>query len=146
VVEAARQLVEGGRLDDYTTMTLKRALQHSDLLAYIAGAPASNLDALLADPAPTSAPVGPPSTLRLEELVGEARIRAGRAPQAVAAYEQGLRLTPNRSSTLLGLARARIAAGDQRGAADAYGKLLKNWPDADADLSALSEVRKGTAR
>ncbi|MEO7156994.1 MAG: hypothetical protein ABI039_05495 [Vicinamibacterales bacterium] len=146
VVEAARQLVEGGRLDDYTRMTLKRALQHSELVAYVAGAPAANLDALLADPAMTPAPVGPPSTLRLEELIGEARIKAGRAPQAVAAYEQGLRLTPNRSSTLLGLARARIAAGDQRGAAEAYGKLLENWRDADADVPALSEARKGAAR
>jgi tetratricopeptide (TPR) repeat protein len=146
VVDAARQLVEGGRLGGFTTMTRKRSVQHADLLAYIDGTPASNLDALLADPALTPAPVGPPATLRLEELIGEARIKAGRAPQAVAAYEQGLRLTPNRSTTLLGLARARIAAGDQRGAVDAYGKLLENWRNADADLTALSEARKGAAR
>jgi tetratricopeptide (TPR) repeat protein len=145
VVEAARKAVESGRLDNYTTMTLRRALQHAELLAYITGTPATNLDALLADPPLTPAPVGPPSTLRLEELVGEARIKAGRLPQAVAAYEQGLRLTPNRSATLLGLARARAAAGDPRGAAEAYRKLLENWRDADLDLSALPEVRKGAA-
>jgi len=144
VVEGARTRVEG-RPDDYALVALRRALQHADLLAYIAGSPAKDLDRLLGDPAPLPAPVGPPTTLRVEELLGEARIKAGRVPQAAAAYEQALKLTPNRSRALLGLARARRAAGDQRGAADAYRKLLENWRDADADLPVLREVREGAA-
>ena len=145
VVDVARKRVESKRPDDYAIVALRRALQHADLLAYIAGAPAQGLDALLAEPAPLPAPVGPPTTLRMEELLGEARLKAGRAPQAVAAYEQALKLTPNRSRALLGLARARVAASDHRGAADAYRKLLENWRNADADLPVLNEARNGAA-
>jgi len=145
-VATARQRVETGRADDYAMVALRRALQHADLLTYMAGAPSQNLDRLLADPEPSPAPVGPPTTLRVHELLGEARIKAGRMPAAVAVYEQGLQLTPNRSTTLLGLARARVAAGDERGAADAYRKLLENWRNADADLSVLAEARAGAAR
>ena len=123
---------------------LKAALLHAELLTYVAGAPPANLDTLLADPStPSRAPVGPPSTLRLEELLGEARLKAGRPREAVAAYEQALRLTPNRSSALLGLARARRAAGDSQGAADAYRRLLDNWRQADADVAGLKEAREG---
>jgi tetratricopeptide (TPR) repeat protein len=143
VIEAARTLVDSGRLHQYMAMTLGRALQHADLLMYIGGATPANLDRLLADPPLTPAPVGPPSTLRLEELVGEARLKADRAAQAVTAYEQGLKLTPNRSAALLGLARARRAAGDRAGAADAYRKLLDNWRDADPDIAGLREAREG---
>ena len=145
VVATARKRVETGRSDDYALVALRRALQHAEVLTYIAGAPAPNLDRLLADPEPSAAPVGPPTTLRVHELLGEARIKAGRIPAAVAAYEQGLQLTPQRSTTLLGLARARRAAGDQRGAADAYRKLLENWRSADADLPALREAREAVS-
>jgi tetratricopeptide (TPR) repeat protein len=143
VIAAARKLMESGRPDDYLTMLLKTSLQHAELLGYIAGRATANVDALLADPPPSGAPVGPPSTLRLHELLGEARLKAGRVASAVAAYEQGLRLTPNRGATLLGLARARRAAGDMQGAADAYRKLLENWRNADAELPALAEARQG---
>jgi tetratricopeptide (TPR) repeat protein len=145
VVATARKRVESGRADDYAMVALRRALQQAELLAYMAGSPSQDLDRLLADPEPSPAPVGPPTTLRVHELLGEARIKAGRIPAAVAAYEQGLQLTPNRSTTLLGLARARRAAGDQRGAADAYRKLLENWRNADSDLPALREARDGAS-
>ena len=88
---------------------------------YLAGRPRRDLDALLAEPAsPSRAPVGPPTTLRTEELLGEALLKAGRPREAIAAYERALQLTPNRSAALLGLARARHAAGDASGAAEAY--------------------------
>jgi tetratricopeptide (TPR) repeat protein len=145
VVEAARKRAASGGAEDYTSTTLRRALQHADLLAYIAGAPIDNLESLLADPAPSPAPVGPPTMLRLEELVGEARLKAGRAPGAVAAYERALQLTPNRSVALLGLARARRAAGDIPGATETYRKLLENWRNADPDMPALREAREGAA-
>lgn len=123
---------------------LRAALLHAELLAYIGGKTPANLDTLLADPsAPSRAPVGPPSTLILEELLGQARLKAGRPREAVAAYERGLRLTPNRSSALLGLARARRSAGDRQAAAEAYSRLLDNWRNADADVPALKEAREG---
>jgi tetratricopeptide (TPR) repeat protein len=96
------------------------AARHAELLAYARGATPSNLEALLADPTPPSrAPVGPPPILRIEELLGEARLKAGRASDAVAAYERALTLTPNRSPALLGLARARHAAPDLAALAEA---------------------------
>jgi tetratricopeptide (TPR) repeat protein len=120
------------------------ALLHAELLTYIGGKPVAKPDTLLADPStPSPAPVGPPATLRLEELLGQARLKAGRPREAIAAYERALRLTPNRSSALLGLARARRAAGDAPGAAEAYRRLLENWGQADADVAALAEAREG---
>ena len=144
-LDAARKRVASGRPNDYSTTLLTLALQQSDVLSYIAGTPVPNLDSLLADPKPSPAPVGPPSTLRAHEIVGEARLKAGRPTEAAAVYEQGLKLTPSRSATLLGLARARRAAGDHGGAAEAYRTLLENWRNADPDLPALREAREGAA-
>ena len=123
---------------------LREALAHAELLVYIGGASAPNLDTLLADPTtPSRTPIGPPFNLRLEELLGQARLKAGRPREAIAAYERALKLTPNRSNALLGLARARRAAGDRAGAAEAYRRLLDNWSHADADAPALKEAREG---
>jgi len=130
--------------DDPYGPGLRQTLLHAELLAYLAGRPRLDLQALLAEAAsPSRAPVGPPTTLRTEELLGEAQLKAGRPREAIAAYERALQLTPNRSTALLGLARARHAAGDEAGAADAYRKLLDNWRDADPDLPALAEARSG---
>jgi tetratricopeptide (TPR) repeat protein len=89
--------------------------------------------------------VGPPNLLVAHELLGAALIAAKRPAEAEVAYEQGLKLTPNRSVALLGLARARAARGDSIGAAEAARRLLMNWHDADADLAALGEVRRMAA-
>ncbi len=82
--------------------------------------------------------------LRTNELLGEAHLKAGRARDAVADYERALETTPNRAEALLGLARARKAAGDSQGAAEAYKQLLSNWRQADADVAALEEARGGS--
>lgn len=140
VLAAARARTENPK--DFAIVALRRALHHAELLSYIAGKPVSNVDALLVDPPLTPAPVGPPTTLRVEELIGEARLMAGRVAQAIAVYEQALQLTPNRSSALLGLARAHRAAGNRAAAAEAYRRLLENWRNADADLPALREARE----
>ncbi len=142
VLEPLRARVAALPADDPSALGQRTTLLHAELLAYLGGRPPRDLDALLADPAsPSRAPVGPPTTLRTEELLGEARLKAGRPREAIAAYERALQLTPNRSAALLGLARARHAAGDASGAADAYGKLLDNWRDADPDVPALAEAR-----
>src|SRR5207249_6957987 len=83
---------------------------------------------------PARPPVGPPGALRTHELLGEALLRAGRAQEAVTAYERALQLTPKRANALLGLARARSAAGDRAGAAAAYQQLLSNWHAADPGI------------
>ncbi len=120
-IEALRKQIAELPAGDASGPSLRAALLHAELLTYIGGKPAANLNTLLADPSPPSrAPVGPPSTLRVEELLGQARLKAGRPREAIAAYERALQLTPNRSNALLGLARARRAAGDNQGAAEAY--------------------------
>lgn len=100
--------------------------------------------------APQRAPSGPPTFVRLHEMLGEALLAAKRSRESVAAYERALELTPNRSASLLGLARARRALGDHTGAATAYRQLLTNWAQADADLAPvgalLAEARAGAAR
>ena len=84
----------------------------------------------------------PQPTLVVSEELGAALLRAGRAPEAVAAYEQALEDRPNRAAALLGLARARAAAGDAAGAREAYARLAAVWARADADLPTLVEVRQ----
>jgi hypothetical protein len=64
----------------------------------------------------------------------------------VAAFERALARRPGRSAALLGLARARAAAGDLAGAASAYGRLSANWRDSDPDLEALPEIQGRAGR
>ena len=87
------------------------------------------------------APLGPPTAIPLSELLGELLLKAGRPAEAVTAYERALTDRPNRSSALLGLARAKARTGDPTGASAAYAQLLTNWKRADRDVAALSEVR-----
>jgi tetratricopeptide (TPR) repeat protein len=93
----------------------------------------------------TIAPTGPPRRLITAELLGQLLLDAGRGAEAVAAFEQSLKLHPRRSNALLGLARARKMTGDTTGAARAYKDLLANWHAADADLPELDEVKAGAA-
>ena len=86
--------------------------------------------------------VGPPNLVIAHELLGEALLGAGRPAEAETAFEQELKLTPNRSRALLGLSKARLARGDSAGAADAARRLLANWHRADADLASLGDARR----
>ncbi|MGQ0704515.1 MAG: hypothetical protein ACT4PM_15490 [Gemmatimonadales bacterium] len=83
--------------------------------------------------------VGPPERVFALELLGEELIAEGRAPEAVTAYGDVLKLCPNRSRALLGLARAKAAAGDQAGADEATATLHANWKRADPDALALTK-------
>jgi tetratricopeptide (TPR) repeat protein len=86
---------------------------------------------------------GPPSNLPSHELLGLVLLEAGRPGEAAAAFERALACRPNRSTALLGLARARQASGDTAGAATAYRELLANWRNADQDIESIEEVRTG---
>jgi tetratricopeptide (TPR) repeat protein len=74
-------------------------------------------------------------------MLGNALLEAGKPKEAIAAFTKELELRRNRSESLLGLARARLASGDSKGGMDAYSKLLANWKHADADLPALAEAK-----
>jgi tetratricopeptide (TPR) repeat protein len=71
--------------------------------------------------------VGPPAFLFARELLGAEYLRAGQPDSAAAQFERVLANAPNRSASLLGLARARRAAGDRAGATATYAKLASNW-------------------
>ena len=88
-----------------------------------------------------TSPAGPPYLPPALEMLGNALLQAGRPEEAIAAFTKELELRHNRSESLLGLARARLAAGDSKGAVEAYSKLLVNWKHADPDLSDLLEAK-----
>lgn len=89
---------------------------------------------------------GPPVPLKPpHELLGEQLLQLGEPAQAVVEFQAALKKAPNRSLSLLGLARAQVAAHDAKGAAATYRKLLANWHAADADLPALAEARAHSA-
>lgn len=88
--------------------------------------------------------VGPPERLFASELLGTELIAQGRASEAVGFFDTVLRLTPGRSEALLGLARAKSAAGDRVGAEAALAKLRVNWSYADS--AALAELGRAASR
>ncbi len=88
-------------------------------------------------------PVGPPYVIPSDELLGETLIAAGLHSEAVAAFQGALARRPNRAQAILGLARARAAAGDSAGAAETYRILVDSWHP-EADHPALEEVRRGS--
>jgi cytochrome c-type biogenesis protein CcmH/NrfG len=88
-----------------------------------------------------TSPAGPPWLPPALEMLGNALLQAGRPEDAIAAFTKELELRHNRSESLLGLARAHLAAGDSKGAVDAYSKLLVNWKNADPNLPDLDEAK-----
>jgi tetratricopeptide (TPR) repeat protein len=88
-------------------------------------------------------PMGPPRPLQpASELFGEVLLDRGKPREAAAEFERSLRHWPNRSRSVLGLARASAALGDREAARRRYRKLLESWRLADADLPELAEARK----
>jgi len=87
-------------------------------------------------------PSGPPEMIKpSHELWGEILLRAGRPQEAAQQFATSLQRHPMRARSLLGIARAAAQSGDRAAAAEAYGKLLEVWAQADADLPELKEAR-----
>jgi len=92
------------------------------------------------------APLGLPAPIKpAPELLGEVLAAAGRPAEAVPFFEQALRRNPNRSRSVLGIARASTAAGNAEAARRHYTALLANFDKADADLPLLQEARAAVA-
>ncbi len=88
-------------------------------------------------------PMGPPRPLLpASELFGEILLEGGRPREATAEFERSLGRWPNRSRSVLGLARAAAALGNREAARRHYRRLLENWRVADPDLKELEEARK----
>jgi tetratricopeptide (TPR) repeat protein len=89
-----------------------------------------------------AAPSGPPEPIKpAHELYGELLLEAGRAKEAVQAFEQSLLRTPKRTPSVLGLARAAAAAGDSTTARARYQELT-TMPGAAAGSPAVQEAQK----
>ena len=89
-------------------------------------------------------PIGPVNLLPLHELLGSLLSDAGRYARASLAYRRALAYAPNRSSALLGLARAEKQSQNAPASEQAYARLKANWTRADPALLkqlAASRVR-----
>ena len=81
-------------------------------------------------------PLGLPEPLKpAPELLGEVLVELGRAREAVEPFQQTLRRHPNRSLSVLGLARAYAASGQTEEARTRFRALLANYDDADGDVA-----------
>jgi tetratricopeptide (TPR) repeat protein len=86
---------------------------------------------------------GPPSPEKPPcELLGELLLKENRNAPARAAFEASLQHAPQRTESLLGLARAESAMGDKAAAAQTYRQLLEIWKDADPDYAPREEVQR----
>ena len=82
---------------------------------------------------------GPPVTVKpSHELLGEVLLQAGRSREAEVEFTRALRLAPKRARSLIGLARAASAAGDQSTAARASADLQSIWHAADPGVLATA--------
>ncbi|MGA9773491.1 MAG: hypothetical protein WBV94_30955 [Blastocatellia bacterium] len=89
-----------------------------------------------------SPPSGPPNLIKpSHELLGEILLQAKRYKDAAEQFQVALSRQPNRARSLLGAARAAARAGDQKGAAEIYSALLKQWQQADSQLPELREAQ-----
>ena len=90
---------------------------------------------------------GPPDVVKpTHELLGELLLAQGKPAEAQQEFVRALGLTPRRTPSLLGLARAATAAGDTAVANQAFADLGSIWRHADPDLPALPEVARRSAR
>jgi tetratricopeptide (TPR) repeat protein len=91
-------------------------------------------------------PLGPPRPVKpAPELHGEILLELQRPREAAVAFQQALARWPNRSASVLGLARASAAAGDPVTSRKQYRRLLSNWSGADAGVSGLDEAKRAVA-
>ena len=87
-------------------------------------------------------PSGPTYPMKpSHELRGELLLAAGKFEKARKQFETSLTRTPNRTASLLGLARAATELGDVAAANRAYATLQTFLSEADSDVPFLNEVR-----
>jgi len=89
---------------------------------------------------------GPPSPEKPSyELLGELLLKENRNTSARAAFEASLQRAPQRTESLLGLARAESAMGDNAAAAETRRQLIAIWKNADPDYLAQNNVQRDRA-
>ena len=115
------------------------------LMAVVAGRPGDavlRLQEAVALERELPPPLGPPRPIKpASELFGEILLEIGKPREASAEFERALARWPNRSASLLGLARASAALGDRDAARRHYQRLLVNYKSADPGLPELKEAQ-----
>ena len=152
--ELARQaLAERSRAEQEGDLRPAIAIMEREVAALIELASGRRDDAVRTLQAAASAegelppPLGLPAPLKpAPELLGEVLLEVGRPREAVEPFERTLQRHSNRSLSVLGLARAATALGDQAAARRRYRELLANLDGADADLPELAEARTALER
>jgi tetratricopeptide (TPR) repeat protein len=91
-------------------------------------------------------PVTPGPILPARELQGDLLMELGRHEEALAAYERGLELEPNRTRTTFGAARAAEGAGNADRARELYGEYLELMSGATGDRAQVAEARAAVER
>jgi hypothetical protein len=86
-------------------------------------------------------PVTPGPIIPARELLGDMLMLAGKAKEALAAYEHSMRVEPNRFRGLAGAARAAEMAGDKEKARDYYTRLLALAAKGDGDRPILKTAQ-----
>jgi len=87
-------------------------------------------------------PSGPADPIKpSHELYGELLAKAGKDTEAIAQFHRSLERTPNRTDSLLGLARSSVKVGDMETASQSYQTLARYLKDADPNVPYLAEVR-----
>ena len=88
------------------------------------------------------ASVTPGPFLPARESLGEMLLQAGRAADALRAFETVLQREPNRFHTVAGAARAAVAGGNALKARTYYSQLLATCKDADGQRPELIAARQ----
>ncbi len=84
---------------------------------------------------------GPPQIVKpTSEFLGDMLLSLGRSKEAATAYQHQLELTPRRTLSLLGLARAARASGDFAASADSYKQLSTIWHSAQETVPGYIEA------
>jgi hypothetical protein len=97
-----------------------------------------------AEDATDKSAVSPGPLAPARELYGEMLLDAGKAKEALLAFEMTMRKEPNRFRGIYGAARAAEAAGDKAKAREYYRKLLEVAKEADTERPELQRAKQFT--
>lgn len=86
---------------------------------------------------------GPPSPEKPPyELLGELLLRENRDEPALAAFKASLERAPQRTESLMGLARAQSAMGNRAAATETWRQLLVIWKNTDPEYVAQHNAQR----
>ena len=138
---ALKRAVDGGA-SGYTEVMYKEV--HALLLADMRHAElaTASMDEAVAIVEAMPPPRGSASPIKpVHELYGELLLDLDRPADAIDKFETSLLLMPNRPRSLLGLARANVAIGDDAEAREAYRALTRVW-SGHGSFEGMREARR----